>query len=45
METILNGIIAMGIEDGPVIFQMTAPVMVQVLRKGNACIGKACNEK
>jgi hypothetical protein len=31
----------MGIEEGPVLFQMTAKVIVQALRKGKACNGKA----
>jgi hypothetical protein len=35
----------MGIEEGPMLFQMTAKVIVQALRKGNACDGKACNDK
>jgi hypothetical protein len=41
----LNDIVAMGIEEGPVLFQMTAKVIVQALHKGNACNGKACNGK
>jgi hypothetical protein len=45
MESILNDIVVMGIEEGPVLFQMTAKVIVQALRKGKACDGKACNDK
>jgi hypothetical protein len=47
MESILNAIVAMGIEDGPVPFQMTVKMMVQSLRKGKACNGngKACKDK
>jgi hypothetical protein len=41
MESILNAIVVMGIEEGPVLFQMTAKVIVQALRKGKACDGKA----
>jgi hypothetical protein len=41
MESIRNAIVVMGIEEGPVFFQMTAKVIVQALRKGNACDGKA----
>jgi hypothetical protein len=44
MEIILNDIVAMGIEEGAVLFQMTANVMVQALRKGNACKGDACKD-
>jgi hypothetical protein len=44
MEIILNAIVAMGIEEGPVLFQMTAKVIVQVLPKGKAN-GKACKDK
>jgi hypothetical protein len=29
MESILNAIVAMGIEEGPVLFQMTAKVIVK----------------
>jgi hypothetical protein len=36
MESILNYIVAMGIEEGPLLFQTTANVMVQVLCKGKA---------
>jgi hypothetical protein len=39
MEGVLNDIVAMGIEEGHVIFQMTANVMVQALRKGKAYNG------
>jgi hypothetical protein len=42
MESILNDIVAMGIEEGPVLFQMTAKVMVQALCKGKACNDKQC---
>jgi hypothetical protein len=45
MESILNAIVAIGVEDGPVLFQMTANLMVQALRKGKACNGKACKDK
>jgi hypothetical protein len=41
----LNAIVVMGIEEGPVIFQMTEKVIVQALRKGKACDGNACNGK
>jgi hypothetical protein len=45
MESILNSIFAVGIEEGPVTFQMTAKVIVQELRKGKARNGKACKDK
>jgi hypothetical protein len=45
MESILNAIVVMGIEEGPVPFQMTSKVMVHSLRKGKACDGKACKDK
>jgi hypothetical protein len=45
MESILNDIVGMGIEEGPVLFQITAKVIVQALLKGNACDGKACKDK
>jgi hypothetical protein len=45
MEIIFNAAVAMGIEEGPVIFQMTAKVMVQALHKGKACTDKACKDK
>jgi hypothetical protein len=32
MESIRNDSVAMGIEEGPVLFQMTAKVIVQALR-------------
>jgi hypothetical protein len=38
MEIILNAIVVMGIEEGAVLFQMTAKVMAQALRKGKACM-------
>jgi hypothetical protein len=41
----LNGVGAMGIEEGHVLFQMTAKVMAQASRKGKACNGKACKDK
>jgi hypothetical protein len=41
----LNAIVAMGIEEGPVLFQMTAKVIVQVLHKGKGCNGKACKDR
>jgi hypothetical protein len=41
----LNAIVAVGIEEGPVLFQMTAKVIVQALHKGKACNGKACKDK
>jgi hypothetical protein len=41
----LNDIVAMGIEEEPVLFQMTAKVIVQALHKGRACNGKACKDK
>jgi hypothetical protein len=45
MESILNAIVVMRVEEGPVLFQMTAKVIVQALRKGKACDGKACKDK
>jgi hypothetical protein len=45
MEIILNDIAVTGVEEGPVLFQMTAKVIVQALRKGKACDGKACRDK
>jgi hypothetical protein len=44
MESILNAIVAMEIEEGSVLFQMTAKEMVQALRKGKTCNGNACND-
>jgi hypothetical protein len=41
MESINNAIIVMGIKEGPVLFQITAKVIVQALRKGKACDGNA----
>jgi hypothetical protein len=41
MESVWNAIVVMGVEEGPVLFQMTAKVIVQALRKGKACDGKA----
>jgi hypothetical protein len=41
----LNAIVVMGIEEGPVLFQMTAKVIVQALLKGKACDDKACYDK
>jgi hypothetical protein len=48
MESILNAIVAMGIKEGPLLFQITAQVIGRALRKGktcevDACKGKACN--
>jgi hypothetical protein len=45
MESILNDIVSMGIEEGCALFQMTTKVIVQALRKGKACNGKACKDK
>jgi hypothetical protein len=45
IKSILNSIVVMGIVEGPVLFQMTAKVIMQALRKGRACDGKACNDK
>jgi hypothetical protein len=45
MEIILNVIVVMGIEERPVLFQITAKVMVQALLNDNACNGKACKYK
>jgi hypothetical protein len=42
MESLLNDIVAMGIEEGPLIFQITAQVIVQALCKGKTCKGDAC---
>jgi hypothetical protein len=41
MESIRNTIVVMGVEEGPVLFQMKAKVIVQALRKGKACVGEA----
>jgi hypothetical protein len=41
MESILNAIVSMVVEEGPVLFQMTAKVAVQALRKGKTCKGDA----
>jgi hypothetical protein len=41
----LNDIVAMGIEEGAVLFQVTAKVIVQALHKGKACNGKVCKDK
>jgi hypothetical protein len=41
----LNAVVAMGIEEVPVFFQMTAKVIVQALHKGKAFNGKACKDK
>jgi hypothetical protein len=41
----VNAIVAMGIEEGPVFFQMTAKVMAQALRKCGACNGKTFKDK
>jgi hypothetical protein len=35
----------MGIEEGPVLFQMTAKMIVQALHKDEACNGKVCKDK
>jgi hypothetical protein len=44
--TEVNAIVVMGIEEGPVLFQMTAKKgIVQALRKGKVCDGKACQDK
>jgi hypothetical protein len=40
MESIQNAIVVMGIEEGPMLFQMTVKVIVQALHKGKACDGK-----
>jgi hypothetical protein len=45
IKSIWNAIVVMVIEEGPVLFQMTAKVIVQALRKCKACDGKACNDK
>jgi hypothetical protein len=45
VESIRNAIFFMGIEEGPVFFQLTGKVIVQVLRKGKACDGKAWKYK
>jgi hypothetical protein len=45
MESVWNAIVVIGIEEGPVLFQMTAKVIVQALRKGKACDGKERNDK
>jgi hypothetical protein len=41
MESVWNAIVVMGIEEGPVLFQMTAKVIVQALRKDKECDGEA----
>jgi hypothetical protein len=41
MESILNAILAMGIEEGDVSFQMTSKVMVHAIRKGQLCKDKS----
>jgi hypothetical protein len=45
MESILNDIFVMVIEEGLVLFQMTAKVMVQAIRKGKAYNGKTWKVK
>jgi hypothetical protein len=45
MESVWNVIVVVGIEEGPVLFQMTANVIVQALCKGKACDGKAWKDK
>jgi hypothetical protein len=35
----------MGIEEGHVLFQMIANVIVQALHKGKSCDGKSCKDK
>jgi hypothetical protein len=45
MESTLNYIVVMGIEEGPVLFQITEKVMVQALRKGKACNGNTWKVK
>jgi hypothetical protein len=45
MGIILNSIVAMGIEEGPVLFQMTAKVVVQELRKDKTCKGNVYKGK
>jgi hypothetical protein len=45
MESIVNAIVAMEIEEGHVPFQMTEKVMVQALRKCKAYNGNACKDK
>jgi hypothetical protein len=45
MESILHDIVAMGIEEGPVIFKRTAKATLQALRKGKTCKGNACKGK
>jgi hypothetical protein len=45
MESMLNAIITMEVKEGPVLFRITAKVMVQALRKGNVCKGNACKDK
>jgi hypothetical protein len=45
MESVWNDIVVMGVEEGPVLFQMTAKVIVKALRKGKACDGKAWKDK
>jgi hypothetical protein len=45
MEIILNAILAMGIEEGPVLFLMTSKVTVQSLCKGKTCKVNVCKGK
>jgi hypothetical protein len=41
----LNAIFTMGVEEGLVLFQMTAKVIVQALHKGKACNDNECKDK
>jgi hypothetical protein len=45
MQSILNNIAVMGVDQGPVLFHTTAKVMVQALRKGKTCNGKTWEVK
>jgi hypothetical protein len=45
MESIFNAIVAMGIKEGTVLFQVTAKAIVQALCKGNTCNGNAYKGK
>jgi hypothetical protein len=45
MESILNDIVAMVIEEGPVLFQMTTRVVLQEFGKGKTRNGNLCKGK
>jgi hypothetical protein len=45
MESKLNALLTMVIEEGPVLFQITSKLTVQALRKGKTCKGNVCKGK